>query len=78
MKADLEQTWRGLGSPIRRRILDILRNGPISTGELAMAFPDLSRFAVMQHLGVLEESGLVLARRETFATVKVGAVAPRS
>jgi DNA-binding transcriptional ArsR family regulator len=64
MKSDLEQVWKGLSSPIRRRILDLLRNGPSSTGELADAFPELSRFAVMQHLGVLEEAGLVLVRRE--------------
>ncbi len=34
------------------------------TGQLARALPELSRFAVMQHLGVLEESGLLLVRRE--------------
>jgi DNA-binding transcriptional ArsR family regulator len=64
MKTDMEQTWRGLSSPIRRRILDLIREGPRTTGELAEDFPELSRFAVMQHLGVLEESGLVVVRRE--------------
>jgi DNA-binding transcriptional ArsR family regulator len=64
MKSDLEQVWKGLSSPIRRRILDLLREGPRTTGELAEAFPDLTRFAVMQHLGVLEEAGLLLPRRE--------------
>ncbi len=44
-------------------MLDLLRPGPQTTGELARAFPKLSRFAVMQHLGVLEEAGLVLVRR---------------
>jgi DNA-binding transcriptional ArsR family regulator len=34
------------------------------TGQLARSLPELSRFAVMQHLSVLEEAGLVLARRE--------------
>ena len=38
--------------------------GPRTTGGLAEAFPDLSRFAVMQHLKVLEEADLVLPRRE--------------
>jgi len=64
MKTDLEQVWKGLSSPVRRRILDLLRSAPLTTGELAEAFPELSRFAVMQHLGVLEEAGLVLPRRE--------------
>ena len=56
--------WRALGSPVRRRILDALRDGETSTGDLAALFPDLSRYAVMQHLGVLVEAGLVLVRRE--------------
>jgi len=34
------------------------------TGQLARSLPELSRFAVMQHISVLEEAGLVLARRE--------------
>ena len=55
--------WRALGGSHRRRILDLLRPGPQTTGDVARAFPDLSRFAVMQHLGVLEEAGLVLVRR---------------
>ena len=45
-------------------MLDILRGGPRTTGDLARQMPDLSRFAVMQHLGVLEQAGLVLFRRE--------------
>ena len=45
-------------------MLDLLFNGPRSTGELAESFADLSRFAVMQHLRVLEEADLVIPRRE--------------
>lgn len=45
-------------------MLDLLREGPITTGELSERFPDLSRFAVMQHLGVLEEAELVVPIRE--------------
>ncbi len=48
----------------RRRILDLLREGPLSTGAIAKQMPGLSRFAVMQHLDVLAESNLVLVRRE--------------
>lgn len=60
----MDALFRALGSPHRRRILDLLRDGPRTTGDLAAAFGDLSRFAVMQHLSVLEESGVVVARRE--------------
>jgi DNA-binding transcriptional ArsR family regulator len=64
MSDDLEPVWRALASPIRRRMLDLLRGGPMSTGALAAEFRDLSRFAVMQHLGVLGEADLVVPRRE--------------
>lgn len=60
---DLASTWKALANPVRREILDRLRQRPMTTGELAGLF-DLSRFAVMQHLGVLVEAGLVFVRRQ--------------
>lgn len=59
-----ETVWRALASPHRRILLDHLREGPQTTGQLCKQLPDLSRFAVMQHLGVLGEANLVLYRRE--------------
>jgi len=59
-----DAVWRALASPLRRRILDLLVAGPRTTGELAEEFPELSRFAVMQHLKVLEGAELVVPRRE--------------
>jgi DNA-binding transcriptional ArsR family regulator len=56
--------FAALGNEHRRRILDLLRDGPQTTGALAAAFAGLSRYAVMQHLGVLAEAGLVLYRTE--------------
>jgi DNA-binding transcriptional ArsR family regulator/uncharacterized protein YndB with AHSA1/START domain len=56
--------WGALANPVRRKVLDELRHQPRTTGELAAAFPGLSRFAVMQHLGVLEDAGLLLVRRQ--------------
>jgi DNA-binding transcriptional ArsR family regulator len=60
---DLAPVWRALANPLRRRMLDLLRTGPLATGDLADRFPKHSRFAVMQHLRVLEEGGLVVHRR---------------
>ena len=54
--------WRALGDPSRRRILDLLRERPHTTGELCSHF-DSTRFAVMKHLKVLEGAGLVLVER---------------
>ena len=58
-----DEVWRALGSPWRRRLLDLLRTGPRTTGDLAEAVPELSRYAVMQHLGVLTEAELVVVTR---------------
>ncbi|HSK18484.1 MAG TPA: metalloregulator ArsR/SmtB family transcription factor [Longimicrobiales bacterium] len=60
---ELDPVWRALASATRRRILDALRDGPATTGALAELFPELSRYAVMQHLGVLTDADLVVARR---------------
>lgn len=59
----LAPIWKALSDPTRRRLLDLLREQPQTTGTLAAAFPALSRFAVMKHLGVLEAAGLVVARK---------------
>jgi DNA-binding transcriptional ArsR family regulator len=63
-KDESDAVWRALASPARRDILDILHKGPVTTGALADHFPKLTRFAVMQHLRVLECAELVVARRE--------------
>ena len=57
-----DATWRALSDPSRRRILDLLRQRPATTGELSESF-DFSRFAVMKHLKVLEQAGLILVER---------------
>jgi DNA-binding transcriptional ArsR family regulator len=60
----LDQVFRALGDPTRRLLLDLLRERPRTTGELAEGVPGLSRFGVMKHLGVLADAGLVVMRRE--------------
>lgn len=68
-REDLEPVWRALANPVRRRILDLLREGPLSTGALAVEFRGHSRFAVMQHLGVLEAADLVVRRKDGRTTM---------
>jgi DNA-binding transcriptional ArsR family regulator len=60
---DEPDLWRALANPWRRRLLDLLRERPATTGALARELPELSRFAVMQHLGVLTDAGVVLVER---------------
>ncbi|WP_240468714.1 SRPBCC domain-containing protein [Gracilibacillus sp. YIM 98692] len=56
--------FKALSHPIRRRILDILKQSPKTTGELNDYFPEVSRYAIMKHLSTLQEGSLVLVRRE--------------
>lgn len=57
--------FKALADSRRRRILDLLKEAPRTTGDLCERFEGvLDRCTVMQHLGVLERAGLVIARRE--------------
>lgn len=57
--------FRALADPRRRRMLDLIRDRPVTTGALCAAFSgEIDRCTVMQHLGVLERAGLLIARRE--------------
>lgn len=60
---DLDSVWKALANRDRRRMLDLLVDGAMTTGELAEQFEGLSRFAVMQHLKVLEHADLIVVRR---------------
>ena len=64
MSDDSDQIWKALADPTRRQIPDELRNGSRQTTQLVECFPGLSRFAVMKHLDVLREAGLVQTRSE--------------
>jgi DNA-binding transcriptional ArsR family regulator len=63
MADDLDHIWRALADPTRRAILDLLRDEPRTTGQIVERFPALTRFAVMKHMNVLEDAGLLLVRR---------------
>jgi DNA-binding transcriptional ArsR family regulator len=54
--------WLVLADPTRRRILDLLRERPRITGDIASHF-EISRIAIMRHLQVLAASGLVTSRK---------------
>jgi len=62
MRDPLAPVFRALADPTRRRLLDLLAEGPRTTGDLCGRFRT-SRFAVMKHLAVLERAGLVSVRR---------------
>ncbi len=61
--ADLDLMFQALADPTRRKIVERLAQGPASVSELAKPF-EMSLPAVVQHLQVLEGSGLVTTKKE--------------
>ncbi len=57
-----DRVFDALGDPARRRILELLRSGPIAVGVLADQLP-IGRPAVSKHLRVLSDAGLAAHRR---------------
>ncbi|MGW0201168.1 metalloregulator ArsR/SmtB family transcription factor [Nonomuraea sp. NPDC003201] len=56
----MDEVAGAIADPVRRRILEMLRDGRLSAGEVSQRFA-ISRPAVSRHLRVLRESGLVRA-----------------
>ncbi len=59
----LHDTLRALSDPTRREILNLLKAGTMSAGDLGSHF-DMSAAAVSRHLAVLKEADLVRDKRE--------------
>jgi DNA-binding transcriptional ArsR family regulator len=60
----MDQLLQALAAPRRREILRLVRRRERSAGEIHRALGGVTFGAVSQHLGVLEQAGLVRARRE--------------
>ena len=59
----IQNTMKALSDPIRRQILDLLKAGPMSAGEIAEKFP-VSGAAVSKHLSVLKDADLIRDARD--------------
>lgn len=59
----MEALFKALGHPVRRRIVALLRDGPLTSGEIAERF-DVSWPTVTAHLSALRDAGLVASERE--------------
>ncbi|HIG22225.1 MAG TPA: ArsR family transcriptional regulator [Henriciella marina] len=55
--------FSALGHPLRRQVMDLLRKGPRTSGELADAF-EASWPTVSRHLAVLKDADLITAERQ--------------
>ena len=56
-------TFKALSHPVRRAILDLLKMGSLSAGEIAEHF-ELRGATISHHLSVLKQADLVVERRE--------------
>src|SRR4029077_7392012 len=56
--------FKALADSRRRRMLDLLKDGPRTTSHICKEFNTIDRCTVMQHLGVLEKAGLVIVKKE--------------
>ena len=59
----LQDTMRALSDPIRREILDLLKGGRLSAGEIVSHF-DVTGAAISRHLSVLKDADLIRDTRE--------------
>ncbi len=60
----MEALLRTLGEPKRCEIVRLVWSEELAAAEIAAHFPDVTRSAISQHLGVLRHAGLVCERRD--------------
>ena len=59
----LQDTLRALSDPIRRELLNLLKSGSLSAGEIVSHF-DVTAASISRHLSVLKEADLIRDHRE--------------
>ena len=73
-RVQVDRVFHALGDPTRRAMIENLSEGPVSVSKLAKPL-DITLAAVVQHLQVLERSGLV--RTEKVGRVRTCSVEPK-
>lgn len=58
-----QKTFKALSDPNRREILNLLRGGAMTAGEIVEHFP-VSGATISHHLSILREAGLILDDRK--------------
>jgi DNA-binding transcriptional ArsR family regulator len=74
-KANIDRVFHALGDPTRRAIVDKLSRGPITVSQLAKPLA-ITLAAVVQHMQVLEECGLI--RTEKVGRVRTCSLEPEA
>lgn len=62
-KVGIQNTLKALADPIRREILNLLKNGKMSAGEITDHF-DVTGASISRHLSVLKEADLIRDTRD--------------
>ena len=57
------ETFKALSDPVRRQILELLKNGRPSAGDIAGRF-DMTQATVSYHLKILKQADLIRETRE--------------
>ena len=63
MVLSLQHTMKALADPVRREVLNLLKKGRLSAGEIGEHF-DITAAAISRHLSVLKDAGLIFDARE--------------
>ena len=57
------ETFKALSDPVRRQILELLKKGPLSAGDIASHF-DMTGATISYHLKILKQADLIFESRE--------------
>ncbi|MBQ6428095.1 MAG: winged helix-turn-helix transcriptional regulator, partial [Oscillospiraceae bacterium] len=57
------ETFKALSDPVRRQILELLKKGALSAGEIASHF-DMTGATISYHLKILKQADLIFESRE--------------
>jgi len=64
----MNEVFRALGDPTRREILNLLKSGDLTAGEIAERFP-LAKSTLSGHFNVLKSAGLIVSERKATTIV---------
>jgi len=64
LAASDDLVFKALANADRRKLLDLVRHAPKTTGDICAAIPRLDRCTVMLHLKALEAADLIIAKKK--------------
>src|SRR5437870_1617590 len=60
----MNHVFEALANPVRRKILDVVKDGPGCSVNDVCDFFEISRIAVMKHLRILERAELIVSQKQ--------------